>query len=431
MQYHIQLYDLLPWQENVLDSGSKFKVLNCGRRSGKSTFLVDSACDGVLSGERVAFYNYSYKTSKEAWNECVKILQPIIKKKDEAARQLETTTGGVLHFWSSRDPRSGRGHKYHRVLCDEVAFWLNANIIIYETILPTLADYNGDLVLASTPYGTSGFWYETCTTPPDGFEVFHQTIYDNPYISEQGIKILKTVTDDLTWAQEYMAEFVDINAEPFFWNYDSTVHYGTTEFDFIPDVETWVSLDFNYDPCVATVYQIRSNAVIGMRQYKIKGGTRALCQYIKTQDVMEVDPKYWMVTGDSTGMAKSAVAGNVSNWDIVKEEFGLRSSQLVNVQKRNAAHQYSRVVCNEFLYVVPFRFDARMGDLNNEMAKARPKSDGNLYKNRDDGHAMDGVDTFRYFVTGKFRNGVEDMRILADVFKKNNIRPRKISITEL
>ena len=402
----IDLYSLYEQQRLVKQHEAQFKVLNCGRRGGKTTFLDNEAWETVLMGQRAAYYGYSYKTLREAWKLSVEVLSPIIKDKDEGARQLTTINGGRLDFWSSRDPRSGRGKKYHKVIGDEVAFWLHPNESIYETILPTLADYGGDLILASTPYGTGNFWHKICTEPPEGFEIFSWTIYDNPFMNAEFIEMLKRVTDSDVWQQEYLAQFIDIGGEKFFWNYDKSRHEADKDYK-LHQAPTWLAFDFNYDPCTCTVYQVIGHKIRAVREYAITGGTEALCRYMKTQDIMNIDRSFWSITGDSSGMNRSATSGNVNNYDIILKEFNMSKRSLVDVQGRNSAYGYSRVLCNQFLSSVDFTIGKSLTGLKRDLTIAKPNLSGGLYKKREDGHGQDLGDTFRYFVNAMFKGGIE------------------------
>jgi hypothetical protein len=53
--------------------------------------------------------------------------------------------------------------------------------------------------------------------------------------------------------------------------------------------------------------------------------------------------------------------------------------------------------------------DKRMKKLRDDIVKAKPDSQGKLYKNRDKGYAMDHLDNFRYFVNCMFPGGNDDI----------------------
>ena len=421
---NVQLYGLYPQQQKIYDDPTRFKVLNCGRRYGKTIMLIRALTEAMLlEGKPVAFYGFSDKTLDDTWNTIRDIMTfdiaegvPNIIDKDERYKYLKIYNGGSIQFWSSTKTRNGRGKKYGLVVCDEVAFYEKPKELVTETILPTLADFNDSkLILASTPYGVGNYWHSLCTEPPNGFKTFTGTLYDNPFINNENIQFLKGATDPLIWQQEYLAMFVDMNAEKFFWNYkpyDPTggaFHWSDYSYDLDPKAETWLVFDFNYNPCVATAYQMNKDGVYAMREFEANGGTRALCQRIKTSDMLDVPMNMWTITGDASGKNNSAVSGHVNNFDIIQEEFNLRDMQLKNFQSRNKSHEYSRVLCNEFLNRVPFIMDKSMVKTDRDLQKAKPDINGKLYKKRSEGYEMDHADTFRYFVDGRFPRGLEDI----------------------
>lgn len=212
--------------------------------------------------------------------------------------------------------------------------------------------------------------------------------------------------------------------KPYFYNYKDKIHYSSTaSFDFQKYAETWLAFDFNYDPTTCTVFQVLDEGVVGMRCYGVTGGTRALCKFMKQdEELMSVPTELWTVTGDSNGNSKSSTAGDVTDYDIIREEFGI-GNNVVRVNTRNKAHVYSRRLVDTFLYKVPYIMDNRCSELRNDLLKAKPKEGTEeLFKDRSKGFNMDYIDNLRYFVDAKFPGGVEDVSRFAEICKiKRNI----------
>lgn len=208
---------------------------------------------------------------------------------------------------------------------------------------------------------------------------------------------------------------------PYFHNYSDEIHYSKdNHFDFDPMAETWLSFDFNYNPTTCTVLQIMQYGVLGMRTYGTKGGTRELCKLMKKDvELMSVPTMMWTITGDSSGNNKSSTAGDVTDYDIIREELEI-GDQFVRVNSRNKAHTYSRRLCDTFLYKIPFTMDARCAPLRDDFLKSKP-IDGTeqLYKNREKGYGMDYIDNFRYFVDAKFFDGIDSINRFSELCKLN------------
>lgn len=207
---------------------------------------------------------------------------------------------------------------------------------------------------------------------------------------------------------------------PYFHNYKDEIHYSKQRFPFDPFAETWLSFDFNYDPTTCTVFQIWDTGVVALRCYKKKGGTRELCRLMKLDDeLMSVDMIRWTITGDSSGQQRSSTAGDVTDYDIIREEFGI-GDQFLRVNSRNKAHAYSRRLCDTFLYKVPFVLSEGTEDLRNDFNKAMPvPGSEQLLKDRSKGLDMDIIDNFRYFVDAKFPGGIDDIKRFSNMLKIN------------
>ena len=76
--------------------------------------------------------------------------------------KIRSPSGGHCDFWSvDHSQRAGRGRKYHLVLIDEAAHDEGYLTSSRAAIAPTILDYAGSIVEASTPNGvepTNHFW---------------------------------------------------------------------------------------------------------------------------------------------------------------------------------------------------------------------------------------------------------------------------------
>ena len=151
-----------------------------------------------------------------------------------------------------------------------------------QAIRPTLTDYLGDAWLLSTPKGLANFWYDFCQKNTHGWQNFTFTSYDNPVLDSSEVDAAKAELHPLVFAQEYMAQFVDLNEIMFFYAFDDEKHTtaGQLEIDLYEPL--WFSLDFNVTPATCLLSQKLDRR--GLFFYKCiqqNGGTRALCQRLK------------------------------------------------------------------------------------------------------------------------------------------------------
>lgn len=199
-------------QNKIAESTKRFRVINCGRRFGKTTLAVEEIKGVALSGDkRIAYIAPTYQQARDiAWQTLIKELKPIISKLNESRLELEVNNlkGGKtiiqLRGWESVETL--RGQKFDFIVIDEVAmmrnFWLNWQ----EVIRPTLTDTRGHAMFISTPKGFNHF-YDLYNTVDEDYQSFHFTSYDNPHIPAEEIDKAKEEIPEDRFAQEYLADF--------------------------------------------------------------------------------------------------------------------------------------------------------------------------------------------------------------------------------
>ena len=201
-------------QNEVAVSTHRFRVLNCGRRWGKTTLSVEEIKGKAISRPcRIAYIAPTYQQARDiAWEMLKKELHPVIIVANESRLEIrvKAVRGGeslvALRGWESIETL--RGQQFDFIVIDEVAmmrnFWLNWQ----EVIRPTLTDTKGEALFISTPKGFNHFYdlYNFQARDED-FKSFHFTTYENPYIPKEEIDKAKKELPEDRFAQEYMADF--------------------------------------------------------------------------------------------------------------------------------------------------------------------------------------------------------------------------------
>ena len=198
-----------------MEDRHRFRVVNCGRRVGKTTLaIVEMVAEAVMGKDRkVAYLANTYQQARDiCWRELKKATQPVTLQANEARLEIEVKTkdGGTsliwLRGWESVDTL--RGQRFDFIVLDEVAsmknFWENWQ----EVLRPTLTDTKGEVLFLSTPKGYNHFYdlYELRKTDKD-YASFHFTSYDNPFIPTEEIEKARLEMTDDRFAQEYLADF--------------------------------------------------------------------------------------------------------------------------------------------------------------------------------------------------------------------------------
>jgi hypothetical protein len=210
-QIEIEIPALHAGQRKIVQESARFNVLACGRRFGKTTLGIELDINPALDGYPVAWFSPTYKMMGDVWREARKILHPITKTVNAQEHRLELITGGILDMWSLDSPDSTRGRKYKRVVVDEAAMVPNFQQAWQAAIRPTLTDYKGDAYWLSTPKGMNffkqGFDYGQDPLMED-WASWQMPTASNPYMSKDEIEKARRELPELTFKQEYLAEFL-------------------------------------------------------------------------------------------------------------------------------------------------------------------------------------------------------------------------------
>jgi len=201
-------------QNKIAQSNSRFRVINAGRRFGK-TVLASEEIKGVALYKQAKIV-YIAPTIQQArdimWQQLKSELQSITIKANESRLELEVTNkDGKSSFiqlkgWEAIETL--RGQSFDFIVLDEVAsmrnFWVGWN----EVLSPTLIDRKGSCMFISTPKGFNHFYDLYNMHEKDkNYESFHFTTYDNPNIPVEEIEREKLSKPENTFAQEYLGSF--------------------------------------------------------------------------------------------------------------------------------------------------------------------------------------------------------------------------------
>lgn len=202
----------LPWQSDVAAHAARFNVLAVGRRAGKTTFGIDRSVAPDVLALPVGWFSPTYKDMLEVWRELSMRVAGIASRVNASERRIEYLTGGLIEFWSLDNPNASRGRKYKRVVIDEAAFVPNLLDAWNYAIRPTLADYQGDAWILSTPKGHNGFWqmygWGQDTDQPD-WRSWQLSSSVNPRINQSELDEMQRNLPERVYQQEILAHFID------------------------------------------------------------------------------------------------------------------------------------------------------------------------------------------------------------------------------
>ena len=267
-----------PSQSSIAKDTHRFRVVNCGRRFGK-TFLAGQemvARASQTDNAKIAYFAPTFGQARDIlWQELKKIAEPIIvkinesrleiivrsrfPKRDHITNKIERNEAGEPYFGESTSQimlrgwesvSTIRGQSVNFLVLDEVSSMKNFNTSWKEDVIATLTDHSAPVLFLSTPNGFDHFYdLYNLEASNSNYKSFHFTSYDNPHIKNSEIDELKqTMTDD-EFAQEYMADFrkrTGLVYKDFQRNYNVFDPRIDKQFKNIRTTHSFIGIDFGY-----------------------------------------------------------------------------------------------------------------------------------------------------------------------------------------
>lgn len=204
-------------QLKVLKESSRFNVLECGRRFGKTHLGVQLAIEKAVDGGEVGWFAPTYRYLADPWRDIERSLGKIINKIDRVERRFELVTGGSIDCWSLDSVDAGRGRRYDRVIIDEAGIVKDLGPAWQETIRATLADKRGDAWFLGTPKGRSFFHrcFERGQIGDSGWRSWRLPTTSNPTIPAEEIEAARQELPEHVFQQEFLGIPSDDGGNPF------------------------------------------------------------------------------------------------------------------------------------------------------------------------------------------------------------------------
>jgi len=232
---------LHPAQREIANSPHRFRVVNCGRRFGKTFLAAQEMINTAVHTRegKVLYVAPNFQQARDiAWEELKKWARPITIKANESRLELTvqsmyprknedpthadyghyildsqnkpiynpSTSKIFLRGWEAVE--SLRGQSYHFIILDEVAKMKYFDYSYKTVVLPTLTDYRGRALFLSTPRGFNHFYdlFNTQGTDEE-FTSFKFPSTANPHLPVDVLEKAKYQMSPEQYAQEYEAEF--------------------------------------------------------------------------------------------------------------------------------------------------------------------------------------------------------------------------------
>ncbi len=289
---------LTPAQKEIIHCKARFRVINCGRRFGKTTLSVFEMIGKASekSDRMVAYIAPTYQQARDiAWEMLKKICAPVILNVNESRLEIKIRAADgkpstmILRGWEAVETL--RGQKFDLLVIDEIASMKNFALLWEEVLRPTLTDNKGEAIFISTPKGFNHFYtlYNQQLKDSD-YKSFHFTSYDNPYLPREEIDKARKEMGEDRFAQEYLADFRKTQGLVYK-EFDRKEHlYQTDEekgenYKVFNVMETLVGVDFGFtNPCAIVSVQrdTDNNYYVTREWYHTQKTTPEIIEIAKT-----------------------------------------------------------------------------------------------------------------------------------------------------
>jgi hypothetical protein len=264
-------------------------VLVCDRRWGKASLLIALAIDAALLGRRCGLFAPTRTLMSPLLHAIAHALRGVKGVSiNRMFGEIRLPNGGHVNFWSiDHTQRAGRGRAHHLVLIDEAAHdEMYLTDAFQVAIAPTLLDFAGSIVEASTPNGVSPenhFW-RVAHVSEIGFVVHHAPTSANPHLPIEEIAAVRATMRPEEAAQELDALFVDMAGASIF-PLAALLENGQPVPDAAPIDTIGVAIDsaageagFEHDGTAAVIYALRQPRIgaTGQLRRRLPGGDSGL-----------------------------------------------------------------------------------------------------------------------------------------------------------
>ena len=213
-------------RKEILKDKTRYKILSCGRRWGKSYFSILFLLSTPLKrNERRWIVFPTYRQAKMvSWS----ILKDIFAKKEVSINETELSitfdNGAKIELKGADKPDSLRGVSTTMVVMDEYSY-MKENVW-GEIIQPTLAETKGSALFVGTPTGVQNHFYDLFVkgqAEGSDYKSWQFTTLEGGFISEDEVENAKKNLDKRTFKQEYEASFLTA-ANRAAYNFNRDIH---------------------------------------------------------------------------------------------------------------------------------------------------------------------------------------------------------------
>jgi PBSX family phage terminase large subunit len=348
---------LHPKQKEAAADTHRFRVLNWGRKSGKTELVIEELIGYAVVPspyhQKPPKITYIGETRKEAqriaWDRAKQRTKPIWFKEPNESRlelfiRVQKQKDGdpeysTIFFDGWENIGALIGEEFDFMALDEVAKFRNFWAGWQNVLRPTLTPRKGASLFISRPQGFN-HWYDLCNvqTKNTNFKTFYATAYDNPFIAKEEIDEARVDLGEVRFAQEYLGEFRKMEGLVY-QDFSRSVHLfddQTPRSKNFVEVIAGVDFGFTNPSCILRIEHDTDNHYwVTAEWYKTKVITKDIIEQIQTMGgITRVYPD----PAEPDRILELQNAG-ISTADVSKDiEAGIASVQALFREKRLHIH---------------------------------------------------------------------------------------------
>jgi hypothetical protein len=314
-------------QRTIATSEARFRVACCGRRFGKTHLAIREMARFASKPRQRVFYTApTYRQAKSiTWMPLKEKLIDVrwVDKINEQDLTITLRNGSTISLRGTDNFDSLRGVGLNFLVVDEFA---DCDPDAWNRVLrQTLSDTGGHALFLGTPKSRNHLhelWMKG-QTGEDGWASWQYTTMDGGNVPAEEIEVARRDLDELTFAAEYLADFVSFGGRAY---YPFTVATHCAKLEYNPGAPLIFVFDFNVEPGVACVIQeqrlpngLDGTAVLGEVWIPRSSNTPAVCRKL-AQDWGD-HPGLVRIYADATGGARGSARVLGSDLDLIKAEL--------------------------------------------------------------------------------------------------------------
>ena len=265
---------------------SRFQVLVCGRRFGKTFYSIERMV--AASNKKGAVIGYSAPTRAMAkdivWDDLKARLKTLgwRFRANESELKITRANGATIKLFTAEKPNAVRGQSFDLFVFDEFAEYRSESI--YTALRPALSDRRGGALFPMTPKGMNhGYDFFNRAKTEEGWSAYSFRTIDSPFFqTEDGKKEIEEAKRNLSerdFKQEYEASFENF-AGRIYYSYDRET--CDTDYEYSPDMPIYVGQDFNRSPMSSCLFQIVGGVSLQFDElFLTYSNTDEVCRVIK------------------------------------------------------------------------------------------------------------------------------------------------------